>query len=248
MGRRVWFGVTVMVGLGCLGLAGWQLGRRSDRLMANRVALAARELPVIDLSRPGSEPRAQRRGIARGRYDHSRELILRGHLLTGAPGVHIVTPLRLAGSDSVVLVNRGFMPANDGAVPSGEIPREDGEVEIEGILLPVPATEDGGQPVEHRGRITWRRLDLAALRAGLPYPLMDTYLLAGTDTSRRGWPRRVEPLTLGEGPHLNYALQWLGIGAAIFGFGLFVILGIGRRPSTPVPPGPPAPLPPRPTA
>jgi surfeit locus 1 family protein len=248
MGRRIWFGVTVVVAAGCLGLALWQFGRRADRLAENRIAVAGRGLPVLDLAQPTQEPRAQRRGIARGTFDHGQEIILRGRLLTGAPGVHIVTPLRLTEGDSAVLVHRGFMPAADGAVPELAIPEERGAVTIEGIIMPVPSSGDGGRPVEHRGRPTWGRLDRDALRARLPYPLKDVYLLAQPDTSRRGWPRRVEPPPLDEGPHLSYALQWLGIGAAVFGFGVFFILGIGRRSSTPAPPGPPAPRPPRPSA
>lgn len=248
MGRQFWFAVTVVVAGGCLVLSGWQLSRRAERLAANRLALAGRELPVLDLTQPGVGPRLGRRGVARGTYDHSGEIVLRGHLLTGAPGVHIVTPLRLAGTDSAIMVNRGFVPAADGAVPDVVVPEEPGEVSVEGIVLAVPITEDGGAQVEHRGRTTWRRMDLVALRSRLPYPLMDGYLLASPDTSRRGWPRRVEPLPLDQGPHLAYAVQWLGIGGAVLGFGLFFILGIGRGAAANVPPapGPPAPLPPRP--
>ncbi len=245
MGRRAWFTVTVIVAAGCLGLAFWQLGRRADRIAANRIAVAGRQLPVLDLARPAQEPRDQRRGIARGTFDHEQEIILRGRLLTGAPGVHIVTPLRLADGDSAVLVHRGFMPAADGAVPDLPIPEEPGVVTIEGIIIALPVGSDGGRPVEHRGRTTWGRLDRDAVRAQLPYPLMDAYLLALPDTSRRGWPRRVEPPPLDEGPHLSYALQWLGIGAAVLGFGVFFILGIGRRPPVPAPP---APLPRHPSA
>jgi surfeit locus 1 family protein len=248
MGRRIWFGLTVIVAAGCLGLALWQFGRRADRLAENRIAVAGRTLPVLDLAEPAREPRAERRGIARGTFDHDQELILRGRLLTGAPGVHIVTPLRLADGDSAVLVHRGFMPAADGAIPDLAIPGEPGVVTIEGIIITVPLDDDGGRPVEHRGRTTWGRLDREALRARLPYPLLDVYLLAVPDTRRRGWPRRVDPPPLDEGPHLSYALQWLGIGAAVFGFGVFFILGVGRRAATPAPPGPAVPPPPRPLA
>ncbi len=240
--RRFWFGVTVVVASGCLGLATWQLGRRNERRAENARAIAGREQPVLNLlETPAGTDRSQRRVVARGVFDHSEEIILRGHLLTGAPGVQVVTPLRLAGSDSAILVNRGFVPAADGATPDFPVPGEPGEVVIAGIALDVPSTSDGGQPVTGSRGTSWRRLDLAELRARLPYPVMEVYLLASPDTARRGWPRRVEPPALGEGKHLSYALQWVGIAVAVFGFGLFFILGVGRGAVALAPPAPPPP-------
>jgi surfeit locus 1 family protein len=143
--------------------------------------------------------------------------------------------------DSAVLVNRGFVPAADGATPDRPVPEESGEVEITGIALEMPRTEDGGAPVTGSAGTSWRRLDLEAMRNAVPYPLLEIYVLAEPDSARRGWPRRVEPPPLSEGQHLSYALQWIGIAAAVLGFGLFVILGIGRRGGATVPPPPPPP-------
>lgn len=245
MARRFWFAVTVLVTSLCLGLSAWQWSRLEQRRAANLVAIEGRALPVLELPSQGDgPPRAQRRVRARGVFDHGNEVILRGHLLTGAPGVHVVTPLRLAGGDSAILVHRGFVLAADGASPDSPIPQEPGEVVIEGIALPVPIDAAGGEPVGGAGRESWRRLDLIALRARLPYPVLEVYLLALPDSAHQGWPRRVLPPALDEGPHLSYALQWFGIGVAVLSFGLFFILGIGRREShdlmPPPPPAPPA--------
>lgn len=242
-GRRAWFTLTVLVALGCWGLSLWQLGRRADRRAQNQAAIAGRQRPILDLLETNeAEDRRQRRVVARGTFDYDAEIILRGHLSTGAPGVHVVTPLRLAGSDSAVLVNRGFVPAADGATPDQAVPSEASADPIEGIAIAVPEDHEGGNQVTGARGTSWRRLDLAAVRASVPYPLLDIYILASPDTARRGWPRRIEPPPLGEGNHLSYALQWLGIGAAVLGFGLFFVLGIGRGE---LQRGPPAPPPPR---
>lgn len=244
MARRFWFGVTVVVAAACLALAGWQFGRRAERRAQNEEAMRGRAMPTVVIgSAADTQPRTQRRVRVHGEFDGGREIVLRGHLLMGAPGVQVVTPLRLAGSDSAVLVNRGFVPAADGATPDEPIPGEPGEVVIEGIAIPVPDAEAGGQPAGSPGRESWRRLDLEALRGRLPYPILDVYVLASPDSGRRGWPRRVEPPSLDEGPHLSYALQWLGIAGAVLGFGVFFILGVGRRegqdPALAAPPAPP---------
>jgi surfeit locus 1 family protein len=229
MGRSGWFTVTLLVSTVCVGLGFWQLDRRSARIERNAEALSGRELPVVDLNLASGGAPAQRRVTARGTFDHDHQMILRGHLWRGAPGVHVITPLRLSGTDVAVLVNRGFVPSADGATPDTPVPEEPGEVALEAIAVPVPVTGDGGQPVERSGQVSWRRLDLPTLRDRLPYPLLGVYLLPTTPSSAGHWPRRVDPPALDEGPHLSYAIQWFGIAAAVLAFGVVFVLGIGRR-------------------
>lgn len=228
MGRSIWFGLTVVVAASCVGLGFWQLDRRAQRLERNAEATVGRSLAPLDLNTAGGEVQAQRRVVVRGVFDHGAQLILRNHLWMGAPGVHVVTPLRLAGSNRTLLVNRGFVTAADGVTPDSPVPEEPGEVVLEGIVVPVPATGDGGQPAGREGQVSWRRLDLPTLRARLEYPLLDVYLLPETPNPAGPWPRRVEWPGLDEGPHLSYALQWFGIATAVLAFGLFFVLGLGR--------------------
>jgi surfeit locus 1 family protein len=60
----------------------------------------------------------------------------------------------------------------------------------------------------HHGQVTWHRLDLAALRARLPYPILDIVISQTPDSALPQMPRRREPAALDEGPHLSYAIQW----------------------------------------
>jgi surfeit locus 1 family protein len=100
---------------------------------------------------------------------------------------------------------------------------EAGEVKVEGIALPVPS--GGGRPLVHDGRSTWARLDLEALRQRLPYPILPIYLRQLPDSSLPSFPRRLAPLSLDEGPHLSYAVQWfLFAGLAV----LFAVLVVAR--------------------
>lgn len=243
MGRRIWFAVSVGVAAACVGLGFWQLDRRAQRLAANAVAIMGRSLDPMDLNATPAVIPAQRRVVVRGSFDHAQEVILRGHLWRGAPGVQVVTPLRIAGRDTAILVNRGFIPAADAATPDDPIPAELGEVVLEGIVVPIPSTGDGGQPVTRSGQTSWRRLDLPTLRQRLPYPIAELYLLPETPRAAGPWPRRADWPGLDEGPHLSYAIQWFGIAAAVLAFGIVFILGIGRRgsmisvPAAPAPPG-----------
>jgi surfeit locus 1 family protein len=206
----------------------WQLRRLAARRSANQQSLAQRELPPLDLNREPPLELTYRRVSAAGRYDFGNQVVLRGRVLHGAPGVQIVTPLRLSGRDTAVLVNRGFVPAPDAAYPPpGVVYHEAVEALVRGVALSLPDEGDGAPLRAPRGE-TWRRLDRSAMGARLPYPIAPYYLIAeadpaaGTDHTARGrvLPIRIEPPTLDNGPHLSYALQWFLIGAAALVFGV----------------------------
>jgi cytochrome oxidase assembly protein ShyY1 len=100
---------------------------------------------------------------------------------------------------------------------------EPGPRTVRGIALPVGNAP--GEPVEHAGRTTWRRLELEALRRRLPYPVLPVYILQSPDRSLPAFPRRLEAPPVDEGPHLGYAVQWFlfaGLAAA------FAVLVVGR--------------------
>ncbi len=207
----------------CVRLGFWQLDRLHQRRAANRVALAARAEPPVTLpdgSLRDSTAWSHRRVAAIGRYDHTREIVLRGESLDGVPGVLVVTPLRLTGSDTAVLVNRGFVPAPDAASASTEELSERGERKVEGIALTLPSGD--GKPLRHGGRTTWARLDRDALRRQLPYPILGFYIgqLPGSALPR--FPRRLPPRPLDDGPHLNYTIQWFLFAAMALGFAVVI--------------------------
>jgi surfeit locus 1 family protein len=84
----------------------------------------------------------------------------------------------------------------------------------------------GGQPIEHGGSTTWRRLDLSAIRTRLPYAVLPVYIKQGPDSSLPPFPRRSDAPALDEGPHLSYAIQWFLFAALAVAFAVLVV---GRR-------------------
>jgi surfeit locus 1 family protein len=217
--------LLLAVGFARLGI--WQLSRLHQRRIANRITLAARSAPPVVLPGPAlrrPDGLAEHRVIARGRYDHDHDIVLRGTALQGVPGVHLVTPLRMAGTDTALLVDRGFVPTPDAVTISPERLREPGEVVATGIAAPVGS--GGGRPIVHAGRTTWARLDLPALRQRLPYPVLAAYLKQTPGPGVPSFPRRLDPVPIDEGPHLSYAVQWfLFAGLAV----AFAFLVVGRR-------------------
>ena len=216
-------------------LARWQYGRHQDRVARNAIYLAGRELPPIDLTaRPADTPSLDGRLlVATGRFDPTGEVLLRGRVRGASPGLHVATPLLLAGEGGVVWVERGFVAAPDATTPTGSVPPPDtGVVRVTGVGMAIPVTDDAGQPLVLGADTTWRRLDRAVLTARRAGSL-PTYLLLDGDAGGPGRLPTVEPPALDEGPHFSYAVQWIGIGLAALAFGIIALRprgGPGRPP------------------
>lgn len=217
----------------CVRLGFWQLGRLEQRQARNAVVLAGmRQAPrpvdaalVAEMRRDPARL-AYRRVVARGRYLPAAELVLRGRVEGGRPGVHLATPLLLEGDSGVLLVNRGWVPAADAVTPAERPAPPAGTVAVEGILQEVPTTQDrGGRSVSARGDTAYRRLDRGETAARLGRRVLPMYLQLLPDTGRasRSLPVAVPAPPLDEGPHLGYAIQWFSF-ALIGVVGLFVLL------------------------
>ncbi len=213
-------------------LAVWQGNRLAARRAANRQALAARDLPALDLTAGAVvTPPDYQRVVMEGSWDDGVRVVLRGRVEDGTPGVMLVSGFRPARQDSLVLVNRGFVPSPDAAsLDTGLVaPPPSGVVTISGYLFRLPDDPDGGAPLARARDTTWRRLNATSLRAAYAGPVAGYSILFQRDTGSPTWPRPVSPPPLDDGPHLSYMLQWFGIGAAILAFGVMFILRGGPK-------------------
>jgi surfeit locus 1 family protein len=228
----------------CIRLGVWQLDRLSARRSANALASARRALP--EARYPAALPADSlegRRVKATGTYDRAREVLLRGQVFGGVPGVALVTPLRPGGADTAVLVERGFVPSPDAlTLPADTGLDEPGVREVHGIAGAL-GDSGAGQPLERNGHLTLRRLDIAALRAWVPYPVSDIVIRQTPGPSLPSLPRRRPAPPLDEGPHRMYAFQWFAFALTALVFGaVFLRKGgngngeeqmTGRRPPAP---------------
>ncbi len=224
--RWRWLAIAVLllVSAGCARLGVWQLSRLHQRRALNAAIIRARMEPVISLDQPGqrdSASLAYRRTVGTGRYDRSHEMVIRGQAYLETPGVYVVTPLRLQGSDTALLVLRGFVPAPDAVRADLGALDEPGELRVAGLAEPIG--NGGGRPLEVGGRSTWARLDLAAVRQALPYPILAVALRQTPDSALPRYPLRLDAPEVDDGPHLNYAVQWFLFSAMGIAFALVVV-------------------------
>jgi surfeit locus 1 family protein len=225
--------VTIVIVTTCIRLGFWQLDRLRGRKDANAGIAAAqaappRPFPVLLAGTPDPTSLRFRSTLATGTYDPAHEVLLYGRSsVEGEPGDQVLTPLRLADGTGLV-VDRGWIPLDQGVPVTGNAAAPTGTVTVAGVLFPPDAlaTPTGTpSPVQ---RIT--KVDLGQIGAQLPYPIVPVYLLLQTQRPAQPGalpePPPLPPLT--NGPHLSYAFQWFSF-ATIAIVGYVVLLRRGRR-------------------
>ena len=219
--RLILFAVLALAGAALFVRLGfWQLDRLGQRRERNALLTARIGAPPA----PWGDTTATRyrRVTIAGVPDYEREIILAGRSRRGSPGVNIVTPLRLRGSDTAVLVNRGWVYSPDATRVDRARWREGDTLSIEGY---VEAFGEPGAGVDPMGQGIVVRLNHAALASRFPYPIAPAYVVA-VDAGRPAAadaPVRAPPPVADDGPHLGYALQWFAFAAiAVVGAAIVV--------------------------
>lgn len=227
--RGRWLPLTILVLVGAglmIGLGSWQLGRLAGRRAANEVIaqrLAEPPLPLSAEVAQGLDPDALafRRVTARGTWDYQHEIVVRFTSFNGQPGVQVLTPLRLAGGDDAVLVDRGWIPYQGAGQEERRAYQGQGGsvVEVEGLFHQSQLPGRQHLAAEGQGRIdAWSRVDLPAIGRQVPYRLLPYWIerLPAADGSP-GPPFPDGPPRLDEGSHLSYTIQWWAFAGILVG-------------------------------
>jgi surfeit locus 1 family protein len=185
------------------------------------------------------EPRLQaadalrfRRVLVRGTYESDRQFFVDNRVHRGVAGFHVVTPLRIAGGDVRVLVNRGWIAGNPdrSQLPSADVPPS--EVEVTGIAI-VPASGQFtlGKPPAAGGawESVWPHLDLERFAKSVPYPVQPVIVLLDPASAAGGFVREWARLDAGIKTHQSYAFQWYSLAVAVAAVYLLVHFRHGEK-------------------
>ena len=234
MGILIWGGLLVAVlvaGFVALGLWQWNKYAAKTALQAE-LDQRSRNALIAMPRRPASADFLRYRHVElSGEFEAARQILIdnRVNPATERAGYHVVTPLRLAGSDMRVLVNRGWVPAAADHRVLPEVAPPAGPVTVTGIATIPPRKFFTLGAAETQWQPAWQNLDLARYAAGVPWPLQPVVVELDPAAAHgyvRTWPRPDERAD----KHLSYALQWFAFAASTVGIWLFLLL---RRPSHP---------------
>jgi len=216
---------TVAVVALTLALGHWQYRRAEEKVSLARALDERIAGPVLSL--PASPVDAARiefhRISARGEYAAGLSFFLDNQVQNGVAGYHVITPLRLAGGNRYLLVNRGWVPVG---------PRRD--------VLPAIATAQGVQAVEGIAVVPSSRF--IELAADTPGPVRENLVIEKlaselgialqpvvmqqTSSARDGLVRNWQRPDAGADRHRAYALQWYCF--AVLAVLLYVFLNVKR--------------------
>lgn len=228
--------LVVLVLIGLINLGFWQLQRLEQRRAFNRNITAALNQPATPLTGDPVDPAELhfQRVRVTGTFDNKQTIAIRNQLRgEDMPGLHLVTPLRISGSDTAVLVDRGWIPRGDSDPTPARLTPYDvaGEVSIEGIANQTQTRPGWLSPLDpplKQGQtrlVAWFRIDIDRIQEQLPYRLLPIFVqqLPDPNANADGLPHQDSGLTLDEGPHLGYAIQWFSFAIIlVVTYGLFL--------------------------
>lgn len=218
---------------GCVIAGLWQYDRLETRRENNELQASRTELPLVPVTEVvgvGSTDDeiaavALRTVEVTGTYRVEDQVTVANRSYEGAPGFWVLTPL-VTSDGTAVVVNRGWVPMSvgDGERISEAAP-PDGQVTVVGSLMESQRRGSTGPVDPEEGRLTrLARADIGRLAAQVDYPVLPAYVtLSGQSPDQGSVPVPVEPVELGEGPHLGYTFQWFTF-AAIAAFGYPMVL------------------------
>ena len=198
-----------------LSLGSWQSRRADEKLALGRDLDEAARHAVLSLpSLPVDAHAYEFRSVsARGEYSAKHTILLDNKVLRGSAGYQVLTPLKIAGGDVHVLVNRGWVAAGTRRDILPRIETPSGIATVEGTAV-VPGSYIFELDANTEEGMVWQNLVLEryAKWSGLklqPFVMQQTSEFA--DGLERVWLR---PDT-GADKHRGYAFQWYVLATVI---------------------------------
>jgi surfeit locus 1 family protein len=227
--RTIPFLVTIaLVALG-VSLGNWQIRRAAEKTALQATLHARMTQAPLTLDGGPVDPAALawRRVIVSGAFIPNWTLFLDNQPLAGRSGFILVAPFRIAGSNRVVLVERGWAardPAAHDRVPQAPPPA--GVQMIEGMAtVRAPRAMQLGAPAPLTPGAIVQNLDPAGFARASRLdvlPVMVEQTGGSTPALVRTWPGP----DIDVGRHKGYAFQWYALAAMAFIY--FVITGFRR--------------------
>ncbi len=192
----------------------WQLSRLEQRRAFNATLVTRMSAPPADV---GTLPADTTDGhyrwvVAQGTYLFDHEIVLGGRSHEGSPGVYILTPLRLPGRDTVVMVNRGWAYSENASTIDFARWRERDSAVVAGYAETYPGTDPvAATPA---GKVV-HRLDRHRIEQLVGMPVAPYLIVQTSDSALHSdsVPVRLPTPALDEGPHKSYAIQWFSFAA-----------------------------------
>lgn len=203
-----------------LGLGRWQMERAQQKLAMQAAVEQQAALPALSnqllIQASNPETTIYQSAHLRGAWVQGKTVLLDNRPMDGRVGFYVLSPFMLEGSQTAILVQRGWVPRNfedRTAVPS--VPTPVGVLDIEGRITPPPgALYELGQQA---GGAIRQNIDLKQFAQQTQLPLLTRVSLQQSGPPDSGLLRNWPAVNLGVDKHYGYAFQWFALAALVAG-------------------------------
>lgn len=158
------------------------------------------------------------RVVAKGTYDPRYQILLDNQVRDNKVGYDVITPLRIAGSDTRLLVDRGWVPLGVDREHLPKIVTPSGEQEITGIAT-IPSSHFFAlakpAPAKGHWQSVWENMDMVHYKKAVPFPLQPAVILLDPQSKAGGFVREWQPPDNRVAMHQSYAFQWFALATAL---------------------------------
>ncbi len=198
-------GLSVLCSLGY-----WQATRANYKLTLQKTIESRNQAPPIILQQNIENIRGYvyMPVLATGVYDKENEILIDNQKHQGMPGYHVLTPLKLKFDDTVIMINRGWVPVGNDRNNLPELDSSEGEVEVYGVIShhrSVPVIKLGESVIDVGKR--WLYFDIEQYNQMTGYNILPVQVLIdkrNIDAYEVNWPEFDPKVTM----HIGYSIMW----------------------------------------
>lgn len=156
---------------------------------------------------------------ATGTYEVQGSFFVDNRQDGGRPGLHLVTPLKIDGTNTRILVNRGWVGWGNNRKQLPHVDTPTGKVTVTGVAA-VPSSKAFFLMPDHPEAWPelWPRLDLVRYTSQSAHPVQPVVLLQTNDDTGPALVRKWPPPEDRASMHHSYAMQWFGMAIALLVF------------------------------
>ena len=213
----------------------WQLDRARQKTELQALYDARLSDTPVSVGETIANPEDLRfyRVAIKGYYEPDYSILLDNRVHEGMVGYFVVTPMRIAGTQTRVLVNRGWVPLGKDRSELPTVTPPKGLQQVVGVatvphekvfrLAPPP-------PLSAKWQTVWQHMDMARYAEAVPFPIQPVVVLLDPGIEVGGFIRKWKRLDTGIAVHEGYAFQWFSLAVTLTA--IYIFFTFVRRPNT----------------
>ncbi|WP_232496457.1 MULTISPECIES: SURF1 family protein [Methylotenera] len=218
----------------------WQYEKAvlKQKIQANFELSNKNKLPDLKDYLSNSEILEFKKTHVQGEYATQYQILIDNKVENSLVGYHVVTPLKIAGTNEYVLVNRGWI---QGMTKRADLPvfeTPSGTLDVQGMAW-VPTKkiftlEDKAQIAadSKTWQPVWQNLDMQKYVKNVPIKILPIIIKLDNKSTAGGFVRNWEMSQERIVTHLGYAYQWFGFAFATLMIYLYLSITRPRKSNT----------------